>query len=73
MDVKSYNEKYLGEKKPTLCPRCGISTLDKTPARNSLSRHEEGIYICSACGTDEAIRDYSNDSLRKDQWVVARW
>ncbi|OJG96827.1 hypothetical protein RV18_GL001873 [Enterococcus termitis] len=47
--------------------------MDKTPSRNAMSRHEQGIYICSACGTDEAMRDYSGTTLNIDQWVVTHW
>lgn len=70
MDIQTYNKNYLSEKKPTLCPRCGISPLDKEPSRNALSRHEQGIHICSSCGTDEALRDYAGNKLEIEHWAV---
>lgn len=39
-----------------LCPRCGRNQLDPTPVRNSLSREDSDTYICTPCGTDEAMR-----------------
>ena len=39
-----------------LCPRCGERMPDKL-THGALSRHAKGVYICEACGTDEALRD----------------
>lgn len=36
-----------------LCPRCGERMPDKL-THGALSRHAKGVYICEACGTDEA-------------------
>lgn len=38
------------------CPRCGYDRMNEKPVRNALSRYAR-IYICSDCGTDEALRD----------------
>ena len=39
------------------CPRCGKMTMDaECVTRNALSRRPE-IYVCDACGTQEAIED----------------
>lgn len=39
------------------CPRCRTNLLHPTPVRNALSRKDNETYICSDCGTDEAMRD----------------
>ena len=39
-----------------ICPRCG-EKMNDVLARNSLSRYCDA-YICSECGTDEALRDF---------------
>lgn len=44
------------------CPRCGKLKMDKVVAKNSLSRRA-GIYICSSCGTQEAIEDFSEKEI----------
>ena len=36
-----------------LCPRCGRNTMKKNIHTNALSRYAD-IYICDACGTEEA-------------------
>lgn len=41
----------------TTCPRCGTDLPDE--GVHALSRVEQGIYICSPCGTDEAMRDFT--------------
>lgn len=46
------------------CPRCQISLLHASKARNALSRKDNETYICSDCGTDEALRD----AQRVDVW-----
>ena len=44
-----------------LCPRCGERMPDKL-THGALSRHAKGVYICEACGTDEALRTGSETS-----------
>lgn len=41
--------------KPPLCLRCG-QPLAPVLTQNALSRHAD-VYICDACGTDEALCD----------------
>lgn len=44
--------------KTTTCPRCDRPGLSiERSALNALSRHDNETYICSSCGTDEAMRD----------------
>ena len=44
-----------------LCPRCGERMPNKL-THGALSRHAKGVYICAACGTDEALRDWPGTS-----------
>lgn len=39
------------------CPRCGRNTMKPNLYMNALSRRAE-IYICSDCGSAEALADY---------------
>ena len=41
-----------------ICPRCRENVLDKVEVRNSLSRRDNETYICSPCGTAEAMEDF---------------
>jgi ribosomal protein S27AE len=49
------------------CPRCGYMSMKPRLATNALSRHFN-IYICSTCGTDEALRDFKKDVLPLSAW-----
>lgn len=42
--------------KETVCLRCGINKLKIPLPHNAFSRYAD-VYICAACGTDEAMRD----------------
>jgi uncharacterized protein with PIN domain len=53
-----------------VCPRCGIARMKPGLTRNALSRHAD-IYVCDICGTDEAVRIYSNHILPFEDWYVA--
>lgn len=53
-----------------VCPRCGQATMAENPLHNALSRHAT-VYICDACGTDEAIRDWKQNVLPLENWAVA--
>ena len=54
--------------KTVLCPRCGVGyytpygePFDPTrgdPLPPALSRMDNKTYICSRCGTDEAMREF---------------
>lgn len=39
------------------CPRCKVNILDPIDALNAVSRRDNETYICSDCGTDEALID----------------
>lgn len=55
---------------PLPCPRCG-GEMDPRKVRNAMSRHAR-VFICSECGTDEAIRDMVGKPLPLSEWSMAR-
>ena len=58
--------KELEEKR--ICPRCG-EEMDEILGRNAMSRHEHA-YICSDCGTDEALRDFTGLDNSITNWYA---
>jgi len=54
-----------------ICPRCGRLTVKNRLVTNSLSRHAD-VYVCDACGMDEAIRDMKGDTLPLKDWAIAK-
>lgn len=54
-----------------ICPRCGRLTVKERLVTNALSRHAD-VYICDACGMDEAIRDMKGDPLPLKDWAIAK-
>jgi len=54
---------------PPLCLRCG-GPLESELAHNALSRGLD-VYVCSECGSDEAMRDYSGRVLPLREWYAA--
>lgn len=58
---------------PQLCPRCGKPAIKPRLHTNALSRLKKpNIYICDACGNDEAVRDANGDQLPLSQWAAAK-
>ena len=53
------------------CPRCGNMTIKDRLHTNAWSRHAD-VYICDACGMDEAIRDWQHDPLPLKDWAIAK-
>lgn len=51
------------------CPRCGKMTVKDRLHTNALSRHAD-IYVCDACGNDEALRDWKNEPLPLKDWAI---
>ena len=41
------------------CPRCGRPLMYKDQALNALSRRDNKTYICTSCGSSEAVKDYT--------------
>ncbi len=55
------------------CPRCGCGMSPKL-SYNALSRRTD-VYICSMCGTQEAVEDYPFSSPPKiplTEWFIAK-
>ncbi len=55
----------------TFCPRCGRLTVKEKLHTNALSRHAN-VYVCDACGMDEAIRDWKHTTLPLKEWAIAK-
>ncbi len=53
------------------CPRCGRMSVKERLHTNAWSRHAD-VYVCDACGTDEAIRDWKGVPLPLRYWAVAQ-
>ena len=54
-----------------ICPRCGRLTVKARLTTNALSRHAD-VYICDACGNDEAVREMKGDPLPLKGWAIAK-
>ena len=54
------------------CPRCGQYTMKYPAVKNALSRRVDA-YICSQCGTEEAMLDAARrEPLPLDEWAVVK-
>ena len=63
-DLKARQD--AGEHMP--CPRCGRDRMKKNIHTNALSRHAD-IYICDACGTEEALLKFMSNPLPMTEWA----
>lgn len=61
------SDKYVKEH---ICPRCG-EKMREDDAENSLSRYAD-VYICSGCGTDEAMRGFTGSALPFHEWKIVK-
>ena len=61
------------------CPRCGVEEFTPygekrgpdDPMPPALSRVDNKTHICSACGTDEAMRDFTGQGpIPLDEWPI---
>lgn len=53
------------------CPKCGRATLRlDRPALNALSRTDNETYVCSDCGTREALEDFSSKVHPQSRWAA---
>ena len=66
-DLKARQD--AGEHMP--CPRCGRNTMKKNIHTNALSRYAD-IYICDACGTEEALLKLMHNPLPMHEWACFR-
>lgn len=55
----------------TRCPRCGRDTMRSDIVLNARSRYID-VYICSACGTEEAMLDLDGEHLPLKDWYLSR-
>jgi rubrerythrin len=71
----------LAELEKHRCPRClGFIPNNDTPgayigalSRTTRGQHDEPIYVCSQCGTDEAMLQFATGrTSTPDEWPVAR-
>ncbi len=54
------------------CPRCGKMTMNAESAtRNALSRRID-VYICDACGMQEALEDVADSRIPLTSWAIAQ-
>lgn len=53
------------------CPRCGHDRMKEKVVKNALSRHAD-VYICSECGTEEAVMDMVGEVLPFTEWGMVR-
>ena len=52
------------------CPRCGKMTMDAESAtHNALSRRAT-VYICDACGMQEALEDMMDSRTPLTAWAI---
>ncbi len=47
------------------CPRCKKNTMRDEEVMNALSRRDNKTYICSPCGTTEALIDGGFEEVNK--------
>ena len=49
------------------CPRCKQEAMHREQIRNKLSRRDNKTYICSPCGTSEAMYDFNVVRMHADE------
>lgn len=62
---------------PTICPRCKDNWIpcNERPGEypGAISRADNKTEICSACGEDEALKDYFDGGCESvEEWAVER-
>lgn len=60
-----------------ICPRCeGFIPNESEPGAypGALSRTDNKTELCSRCGTDEAMEDFTGNRLTpQNQWPINKW
>lgn len=72
-EVKALIERFAKKQQDGrfACPRCGKMSMDtEIVTRNALSRRAT-VYICDACGTQEAIEDMMGSRDPLTAWAIA--
>lgn len=49
------------------CPRCREYTLHPTEVMNALCRRDNKTYICSPCGSEQAMEDYAKREVKSER------
>lgn len=60
----------MADGQPQYCPRCGQPDIKPKLHTNALSRHFR-IYICDACGNQEALLQSRGRRLPFREWAAA--
>jgi len=56
----------------TRCPRCEVEPLQTEQVMNALSRKDNQTYVCSPCGREEAMWDFSG--MPHPEWpITPKW
>lgn len=60
--------------KLVVCPRCGMQRMNAVKVMNALSRRDNKTYICSECGTREALFDFTiSQSIKQERsWLTKK-
>ena len=67
--IERFAEKQQGGR--FACPRCGKMAMDaESVTRNALSRRAT-VYICDACGMQEALEDMMDSITPLTAWAIA--
>lgn len=54
------------------CPRCGCNMMNKENVRKNALSRRANIYVCDACGGQEAIEDMNGKIVRPPEtWFIA--
>ena len=74
-EIRSYNNRPASNVRIISGDYNGHLDLVRLPdelTHGALSRHANGVYICEACGTDEALRDWTGNVKPLSDWVLVR-
>lgn len=53
------------------CPRCGCNAMDKENVRKNALSRRANIYVCDACGGQEAIEDMNGKIIKPlETWFI---
>ena len=53
----------------TACPRCGRGRMKHPIHTNAMSRADSELYVCDACGMNEAVLAYMKQDIPLSQWA----
>ena len=67
--VENFGKVQRRTKSTYPCPRCGRNNMCDDLTMNALSRRAN-VYICSGCGTEEALSDFFGYDDNLDNWSI---